>query len=497
MAMNARPASAEIAAPTPAQAALLDVLATRLPPQAIITDPSIIDPWLHDWRGRYDGIAPAILSPATTAEVAMIVRAAADHGVPLVPQGGNTSMVGGATPPPDGSALILSLRRMRAIRSLDAETGLAVAEAGVILADLHDAAAAAGRRFPLTLGARGSATIGGLVSTNAGGTQVLRFGTMRALTAGVEAVLPDGTVHDGLIPLKKDNRGYDLNQLLIGAEGTLGVITAASLRLVPAIAARAVAWVGLDSPDAALALLRACEARGQAVEGFEIIPGDSLALVLRHIPGTRSPVAGTHPWHVLIEAVSTDLAMLPDRAAALEPVLADALSDGLIRDAMIAASEAQADALWRIRDSLSEAERAAGPAVQHDISVPVPVMPRFMIEAAAAAEARFPGTHATAFGHLGDGNVHFHVRAPHGADRDRWYAEDAPVITRFVHDLVTAAGGSISAEHGIGQMKIAELERLAPPARLAAMRAIKAGLDPAGLFNPGKLVRLAGEPVVP
>ncbi|WP_448659865.1 FAD-binding oxidoreductase [Sphingomonas sp. CJ99] len=486
-----------LASATAAQSAMIAALAERLPPAAIVTDLQAIDPWLHDWRGRYDGRSPAILSPATTQEVALIVRAAADHGVAIVPQGGNTSMVGGATPPIDGSALILSLRRMHAIRSIDPAAGLAVAEAGVILSDLHDAALAVGRRFPLTLGARGSATIGGLVSTNAGGTQVLRFGTMRALTAGIEAVLPDGTVHDGLVPLKKDNRGYDLSQLLIGAEGTLGIVTAATLRLVPAIAARAVAWVGLDSPAAALRLLRRCEAAAIPVEGFELIPGDSLALVLGHIPGTRSPVAGAHRWHALIEATVADPAHSTDMAARLESTLAESLADGAIADAVIAASEAQAEAFWRIRDSLSEAERSAGPAVQHDISVSVDAMPGFMIDAARAAESRFPGTHATAFGHLGDGNVHFHVRAPAGADPERWYAQDAPVISGFVHDLVTAAGGSISAEHGIGQMKLAELERLAPPARLAAMRAIKAAFDPDERFNPGKLVRLAGRAPVP
>jgi FAD/FMN-containing dehydrogenase len=371
-------------------------------------------------------------------------------------------MVGGATPPADGSAVLLSLRRMDRIRRLG--EGQAVVEAGVILQHLHAAAADAGQRFPLTLGARGSATIGGLVSTNAGGTQVLRWGTMRRLVLGVEAVLPDGSVHDGLRVLPKDNRGYDLTQLLVGAEGTLGIVTAATLKLVPAIAERAVAWAGIADPQAGLDLLRAMQVATDRIESFEIIPADTLALAVAHLPGARAPLSGDHPWHLLIEAVA---------------------------DAVLAASEAQAEAFWRLRDTLSAAEKSTGPAVQHDISVPVEAMPRFMVEAAAAAEARFPGTHATAFGHLGDGNVHFHVRAPVGADPARWYAEDAPGITRFVHDAVAAAGGSISAEHGIGQMKLGELERLGPPARLAALRGVKAGLDPLGLFNPGKLVSLA------
>ncbi len=478
---------------TPAQAAFIESAAARLGPNGVTTDAQDIAPWLTDWRGRYHGTAAAMLSPASTAEVAVIVGLANRHRVALVPQGGNTSMVGGATPPADGSALIVSLRRMNRMRHVWPDENLAVAEAGVILADLHAAAEAAGRRFPLTLGARGSATVGGLVSTNAGGTQVLRWGTMRALVAGVEAVLPDGMVHDGLVPLKKDNRGYDPNALLIGAEGTLGIVTATTLRLAPATSARAVAWAGLASPQAALVLLRAIEARSDAIESFEIIPGDSLDLVLAHIPGARAPLGGRHAWHVLIEAVTGDPAGEPP-SALLETLLAEALAAGTIADATIAATEAQGDALWRLRDSLSEAERGAGPAAQHDISVPVAAMPDFIIQAAAACEARFPGSHATAFGHLGDGNVHFHVRAPAGVDRELWYAEDAPGITRFVNDLVVAAGGSISAEHGIGQMKIDELARLSDPARLGLLRAVKHGLDPLGLFNPGKLVPLAPAP---
>jgi len=476
-----------------AQSALVDAVRAALGDKAVITDPQDIAPWESDWRGRYHGHAAAILAPDTTEGVATVLALAHSHAVPLVPQGGNTSMVGGATPPADGSALILSLRRMNRIRDISAEDDLVVAEAGVILADLHAAVAEQGRRFPLTLGSRGSATIGGLTATNAGGTQVLRFGTMRGLVAGIEAVLPDGSVHAGLAALKKDNRGYDLNQLLIGAEGTLGVITAVTLRLAPAIADRAVAWVAVADPAAALALLRRLEAATPAIEGFEIIPGDSLQLVLDHVPGTRAPLAGAHRWHVLIEATSGD-SQAEAPAALLERLLAPAIAEGQVADAVIAASEAQAEAFWRLRDSLSEAERASGPAAQHDISVPVADMPRFMVEAAAACQARFPGVRASAFGHLGDGNVHFHVRAPAGADPVRWYAGDAPTITRFVNDLVVAAGGSISAEHGIGQMKLQELERLSAPARLAALRAIKGAIDPRWIMNPGKLVALAPIP---
>ena len=468
------------------QQALVDQAVRLAGPKAVTINPDDIAPWLVDWRRRYSGNAPAILAPATTEETAAIVRAAVELQVALVPQGGNTSMVGGATPPADGTALILSLRRLNRIRAINRDEGQAIVEAGVVLEALHEAALDHDMRFPLTLGARGSATLGGLVSTNAGGTQVLRFGTMRRLVTGVEAVLPDGSIHDGLSALKKDCRGYDLNQLLIGAEGTLGVVTAAALTLVPAIGARTVAWIGVASPHAALTLLRRFQQNLPSVESFEIIPDDSLGLVLEHIPQTRAPLAGSHRWHVLVEATADVGQSAP--LAPIEQLLGGALEDGLIEDAVIAASESQASAFWRLRDSLSEAERASGPAVQHDISVPVAAMPDFMVQAAAKVEARFAGVSASAFGHLGDGNVHFHVRAAAGEDRDAWYRDRAPAITTLVHDLVTEAGGSISAEHGIGQMKRDELARLGPPARLAALRAIKYALDPAGIMNPGKLI---------
>jgi FAD/FMN-containing dehydrogenase len=308
---------------------------------------------------------------------------------------------------------------------------------------------------------------------------------MRALVAGVEAVLPDGSVHDGLSGLKKDNRGYSLDQLLIGAEGTLGVITAVALRLVPAVAARAVAWAGVESPQKALDLLRFLEARTHAVEGFELVPQDSLELVLKHIPGTRAALSGEHRWHALIEATSADTET--DLSAELERLLAAALQQGIIQDAVLAASESQAEAFWKLRDTISEAEREEGQTLAHDVSVPVADMPRFIVDASREVEAAFPGVIASGFGHLGDGNIHFHVRAAGHAAPD-WYDSEGETITRFVDDLVTAVGGSISAEHGIGQLKLAEFARLAPPGRVHALRAIKHALDPLGIMNPGKLV---------
>lgn len=470
---------------TKAEEHLLAGAARALGPKGIITDPREIDPWITDWRGRVHGATPAILSPSSTQEVAAIVKLAGEHRVPLVPQGGNTGMAAGAIPPEDGSAILVSMRRMNRIRSLSAANRLAVAESGVILQTLHEAAQEVGLRFPLTLGARGSCTIGGLASTNAGGTQVLKFGTMRALVAGIEAVLPDGSIHDGLSGLKKDNRGYSLDQLLIGAEGTLGIVTAAALRLVPAIAARAVAWVAVESPARALDLLRFLDLRTDSIEGFELVAGDSLELVLKHIPSTRPPLEHKHPWHVLVEATTPKPDM--DITSEIGGLLGAALEQGIVTDAVIASNEAQAEAFWKIRDGISEAEREEGQTLAHDISVAVADMPTFLIEASEQVERAFPGAIASGFGHLGDGNIHFHVRAGSNASPD-WYETQGAKITRYVDDLVTAAGGSISAEHGIGQLKRAEFARLAPPARIHAMRAIKRALDPLGIMNPGKLV---------
>lgn len=466
---------------------LLAALERRLGSRGFTTSPQDMEPWVTDWRRRIHGAAAALLSPASTEEVQDVVRLAAGAGVSIVPQGGNTSLVGGATPPEDGASLLLSLRRMRAIRSLSLDDNVVVAEAGVILSDLHAAAEAVGRRFPLSLAAKGSATVGGLVSTNAGGTQVLRFGTMRALVLGIEAVLPSGERFDGLSALHKDNRGYDLRQLLIGAEGTLGVVTAASLRLAPGIGARAVAWAGLSQASGALDLLGRLQGRmNDALESFEIVPAEAVTLVLEHVPGTRAPLAGSHTWNILIEATAPLGA--PDPGPALQEVLEAAMEAGVIDDAVVAASETQAEALWKLRESISEAERVGGLSAKHDVSVPVSAMPAFLDEARRAVEARFSGARVLAFGHLGDGNVHFNVRAPAGADDRAWMAAEEPAINTFVNDLVGEAGGSLSAEHGIGQSKLVEFLRTAGPVRLGVLRAIKTALDPQGLMNPGKLV---------
>ena len=441
-------------------------------------DPDLMAPRLVDWRGRYAGASPLMLLPRDVHGVQAIVRAAAAHRVGLVPQGGNTGLVGGGIPPANGSAVLVSLARMNRIRQIDPAGQLLVAEAGVVLADVHAAAAEHGLAFPLSLGAKGSATVGGLAATNAGGVQVLRHGTMRMLVAGVEAVMPDGQVLNQLHGLAKDNAGLDIKQLLIGAEGTLGIITAVALKLVPAPLHRSVGWAGVDRPQRALELLtRLRHLSGGQVESFELIPADGADLVAAHL-GLARPLAARHAWQCLIELAGP----LP-----LDDVLAQGLAAA--DDAVIAQSEAQAAALWRRREELPLAERRDGAAVHHDIAVPVSAMPDFAEAATLIVESEFPGARVLAFGHLGDGNLHFNVRAPAGADGGGadWAAAHRAAITARVHGLVAAAGGSISAEHGIGVMKRADLARLGDPARLAAMRAVKLAIDPQGIMNPGKL----------
>ncbi len=466
---------------------LLSALSRLLGDKGFTRDADAMAPWLSDWRGRVHGRAAAMLSPASTAEVQAIVRLCAAAGAKLTLQGGNSGQCAGATPDAGGEALLLSLRRMNHIHSVDPTAMLLKGDAGVILATAHEAARAACLRFPLTLGGKGSATLGGLVSTNAGGTQVLRHGTMRTLTAGVEVVLADGSLLDLMTPLAKDNRGPDPKHLFIGAEGTLGIVTAVALHLVPDIRDRAVGWVSLANPHVALDLLRRMDgAMGQALEGFELVPEAALDAVVDHLPSARRPVATPGPWHVLIEAVADRDG--DDPAPMLERQLGEALAKGLISDAAIAANEAQADAFWALRDGISEAERRKGPAIQHDISVPVDRMPDFIDQMPRALAARFPGATSLAFGHLGDGNVHFHVRPPSGADAEGWIADHGAAASRAVYDAVVAAGGSISAEHGIGRVKRDLLAEINDPARQRVLGSIKAALDPDGRFNPGVLI---------
>ena len=459
--------------------------------RGLTRDAELMEPWLTDWRGHYTGKALALASPASTKEVAALVKLCARYKVPLVPQGGNSGMSGGATPDDTGDALLLSLRRMKDIRRFDVAAREIVCEAGVVLQTLHEKAGAEQLRFPLTLGGKGSATIGGLISTNAGGTQVLRHGSMRAQVLGIEAVMADGGVFDSLEHLKKDNRGFDLKQLLIGSEGTLGIITAATLRLLPALADRVVLWAGLaDIRDARKLLLHVESKAADALEGFEVLPRHSLDAVLKLMPDARSPLAGEHAWHALIE-LTADATTAGTLAELAQGVLESAFEAGLIEDATIAQNERQAEDFWALREEIAPAERALGPAVQHDVSVPVARMADFVAEAGPAIEREFSGTSSVAFGHLGDGNVHFHVRAPDGVTPGEWEHAEGKKISARVHDLVAEWDGSISAEHGIGQLKRDELGRLGDPVQLAMMRSVKQALDPANLLNPGKLVPLA------
>lgn len=459
----------------------IEGLQAATPAGMVITDQADIAPHLTDWRGQKRGRADALLLPRSTDDVRAMVTIAARDGISLVPQGGNSGLVGGSVPEAvsDRPVAVLSLRRMNRIEAVDIAGLSLVVGAGAILADVHAAAAAAGCRFPLSLGAKGSATIGGLVSTNAGGVQVLRHGTMRALVLGLEAVLPDGSLLDQLSALRKDNTGYDLKQLLIGAEGTLGVVTRIALKLAPALGDSAVGWVGVPSPEAALGLLqRLRSVAGETLESFELISAEALDLVLQTFAQTRSPLASAHAFHVLIEIGAA--------AADLEQMLGDVIEAGAVDDAVVAASGAQGAALWALRELIPEAEKREGGAVKNDISVAVADVPVFHAAAVAMFASLLPGSRPLVFGHLGDGNLHWNLRPPVGAPPD-WIAVEGPRARQALHDLIARYRGSMSAEHGIGTLKAAELARLGDPGKLAAMRTIKRALDPAGIMNPGKL----------
>ncbi len=454
--------------------------------RAVCTDQDILRPWVTDWRGAVTGRAAAMISPADTAGVSAAVHIAAQARLSVQVQGGNSGMCAGATPDASGEQLLLSLRAMNRMRHVDAESRLMTADAGVILQTAHEAAEAVDCRFPLTLGGKGSATLGGLVSTNAGGTQVLRHGTMRALTAGLEVVLADGTILDQLTPLAKDNRGPDLKQMFIGGEGAFGIVTGVTLRLAKAIKQRTVAWLAVQSPDIALQLLRLLtDELGNALEGFELIPETAVAAVLAHEPAQRRPLGNT-PWHVLIEVVAENQTVeLLDRVT---NALGKASTAEVLTDAVIASNETQATAFWSMRDGISAAERAKGPALQHDVSVPVQLMPQFIEQIDRVIPAQFSGATTLSFGHLGDGNVHCHVRPPQAADADNWIAAYGEQASRAVYDLAISLGGSISAEHGIGRSKRQLLLETADPARISLLRGMKAAFDPTGLFNPGILI---------
>ncbi len=439
-----------------------------------------------DWRQRWHGRALAVVRPGSTAEVAAVVRACAAHATSIVPQGGNTGLVGGGVPDASGRQVLLSLARMSRIRALDRDNLTLTAEAGCVLQAVQQAADEAGLLFPLSLAAEGSCTLGGNLATNAGGTQVLRYGNARALCLGLEAVTAQGDVWHGLAGLRKDNTGYDLRDLLIGSEGTLAIITAATLVLHARPAARMTALAACDSLEACVALLGLTQRRlGATLTGFEAMNAASLALVARHMPQLRQPLPAS-PWTVLLELSEAESA---ERARAqFEAALGDALAAGCIGDAAVAESVAQSRAMWHLRESIPLAQSAEGLNIKHDIALPVSAIPAFCASTDAALAARWPGMQLVNFGHLGDGNLHYNVQAPAGIDGATFLALHEHAVNEVVFDAVVAHGGSISAEHGIGALKRDELARRKDPTALSMMRAIKLALDPHGLLNPGRLL---------
>lgn len=466
---------------TPPSPAALDALKAALGPGGWTDDPSDIAPWLTEWRGRWNGHTPLMLTPRSTDDVARAVTVCAEHGVAITPQGGDTGLVGGQIP---YGEVLLSTRKLRAIRDVTPMDDAITVEAGVTLLEAQQAAAAAGRLFPLSLAAEGTATIGGVISTNAGGVAVLRYGMMRDLVLGLEAVMPDGRVFNGLKRLRKDNTGYDLKQLLIGAEGTLGVVTAATLKLFPVMRGRAVAMVGLASAKDAIELLARAKAEtGGGIEAFELMRRLGMELVLKHIPDTREPLETTPPWYVLIEAASGE----PGGAeAALERLLASAFEEGLITDAAVAQNDAQRAAMWKLREEQSAGLKPEGGGWKHDVSVPISHIADFLDEAGAALERFHPGCRISAFGHVGDGNLHYDVLRPPGEDGAAFLArwEDG---SRLVHDIVARYDGSISAEHGLGRLKTDEARRYKSDLEVEMMRAVRQALDPKRIMNPGVL----------
>ncbi|MBM4220069.1 MAG: FAD-binding oxidoreductase [Gammaproteobacteria bacterium] len=471
----------------PVPAVMIAALKETLGPGGWLEAPADRAPFETDFRGLYHGPAALIALPDSTERVARVVALCARGRVGIVPQGGNTSYCGGATPRPAGNEILLSLRRLRRIRAVDAAGDALTAEAGCVLAELQSAAAAVDRLLPMSIGSEGSATLGGLVSTNAGGTAVLRYGMMRALVLGLEVVLPDGRVLNQLSGLRKDNTGYDLKQLFIGAEGTLGVVTAATLRLFPRPAVTATAFAALPTPAAALALLAALrDSLGDAVTTFELMPRLALEFVCRHVPGTRDPFGAPHAWYALVEATAG--AEDPEFTPRFASVLAAAIGDGHAQDAVIASSGAEREALWRLRETIPEAQRHEGVSLKHDISVTPGRLPAFIAAGAALVARLAPHARLVAYGHLGDGNLHYNLSEPAGGDGGA-LSRQSEEIRRAVHDLVAAHGGSFSAEHGIGQAKVGELERYEDPVALDLMRAMKRTLDPHGIMNPGKVLR--------
>jgi len=476
----------------PGMSSALEELKSALGPGSWLTSPADVEPFLVDFRRLYRGATPLVARPGSVAAVAQVMRICTAHRIGVVPQGGNTSYCGGATPRESGADIVLSLARLDRVRELDVAGSTLTVDAGCTLAAVRAAAAAAGRLFPLSLGSEGSCQIGGNLSTNAGGTAVLRYGMIRDLVLGLEVVLPDGRVLDQLRGLRKDNTGYDVKQLFLGAEGTLGVITGACLKLFPQPAARVTTLVALDGLAAAVALLgRTRDGFGDAVEAFEYLPRTALELVLAHVPAAVAPFDRPHAALALVElAAGGPQPALEER---LQDFLAAEIEAGRVRDAVLAQSGAQAQAFWFLRESVPAAQTREGASLKHDVSLPVAGLASFAAEAARRLAALAPGARIVGYGHVGDGNLHFNLSPPPGTPRgspaERAFLAAEPAVRQAVHELVAGHGGSFSAEHGIGRLKVGELERYEDPVALELMHALKRSLDPLGIMNPGKLLR--------
>ncbi len=469
----------------PPDAALIERLKATVGPAGYLEEAGDLAPHVRDWRGLYCGRTPLLLRPAATGEIARIVRLCAEARVAIVPQGGNTGLVGGSVPDASGEQILLSLSRLNRIRAIDPEDFTLTAEAGCVLASVQETAEGADRLFPLSLGSEGRCQIGGVISTNAGGTAVLRNASMRDLVLGIEAVQPDGRDCNGLRRLRKDNTGYDLKQLFIGAEGTLGIVTAAVLKLFPRPLQRLTGLAGVSDPAAAVRLLARLRAvTSDAVSSFELMARGAIALAVGAVPGTVDPLPAA-PWCVLIELGSGARDLRLGEAA--EGALTEAIEDGTALDATLAASEAQARRLWHLREAIVEAQRVAGPSLKHDVSVPVSAVPEMLARAGAAVERVLPGVRPLPFGHLGDGNIHYNLLPPEGMGEAAFLAR-AEALTGAVYDTVAAMGGSISAEHGLGQLRRDEILRHKSAVEMELMGRIKTALDPLGLMNPGKVL---------
>jgi len=459
---------------------------------AIVGDRGLVPPGEHgafenDWRGRFHGRAAAVVKPADTEQTSRVVALLHEMRIPMVPQAGNTSLCGGATPDGTGRAVIVNVSRMNRVREVDAHDNTMTVEAGCVLQALQEVAEKHDRLFPLSLGAQGSCEIGGNLSTNAGGTGVLRYGNTRDLVLGLEVVLPDGRIWNGLRRLRKDNTGYDLKHLFVGAEGTLGIITAAVLKLFPLPRSQATAFIAVADPTSAVSLLSFLRVRcGERITGFELMSRVCMDIVLSRIPGSRDPLGQRYEWYVLVELSDSTEGSTLDQL--LESALGEAAEAGAILDGAIAASRQQRLDFWKLREDMAEAQKLEGEPIKHDISVPVSRVPDFIAQASAALQARYPDVRIIAFGHVGDGNVHYNVTMGMGDVSRRFLFDEHEPVNRIVYEVVNALGGSISAEHGLGQLKRDEIKRYKDPFELELMRSIKASLDPLGLMNPGKVL---------